>query len=229
LIFDWEVDMATCKLDIVLANKEFFKDITRSQFEIVITRFNEDLSWTDGIEHLCTVYNKGEPFSKGACKVVAVPNHGIGTETMLRHMVEQYHNLSAVTFFCQATLCDREDQPLYPLTTYAKCGINELVCVKEDLWELPTARFRWRVSSPECVSVGDMNLATWRKHIGIPFRGAYESWVKGDWIAAGRQKILHRPKKFYKDLYDACHFQRGIQVEEIWFLERSFHSILQKT
>jgi len=222
--------MATCNLDIVLANKEFFKSITRSQFEIVITRFNEDLSWTDGIEHLCTVYNKGGPFSKGACQVVAVPKHGIGTETMLRHMFEQYHNLSAVTFFCQATLCDREDQPLYPLTTYAKCGINELVCVKEDLWELPTARFRWRVSSPECVSVGDLDLATWRKKVlGIPFRGAYESWVKGDWIAAGRQKILHRPKKFYKDLYDACQFQRGIQVEEIWFLERSFHSILQKT
>ena len=221
--------MATCRLDIVLANKEFFKDITRSQFEIVITRFNEDLAWTDGIEHLCTVYNKGEPFSKGACKVVAVPNHGIGTETILRHIIEQYNNLSVATFFCQGNLCDREDQPLYPLTTYAKCGINELVCVKEDLWELPTARFRWRVSSPQCVSVGDMNLATWRKYIGIPFRGAYESWVKGDWIAAGRERILRRPKKFYKDLYDVCQFQRGIQVEEIWFLERSFHSILQKT
>lgn len=224
--------MASCNLDVVLANKELFAGTTRAQFEIVITRYNEDLSWTDGIEHLCTVYNKGEQFSKGKCTVIAVPNHGIGTETMLRHMVEQYHNLADVTFFCQATLCDREDQPLYPLEMYARCGIDELVCVKEDLWELPTARFRWRVSSPQCVSVGDLDLATWRKEVfglQLPFRGAYESWVKGDWIAAGRQRILRRPKKFYKDLYDACQFQRGIQVEEIWFLERSFHSILQKT
>jgi hypothetical protein len=144
-------------------------------------------------------------------------------------MVEQYHNFSTVTFFCQATLCDREDQPLYSLETYARCGIDEVVCVKEDLWELPTARFRWRVSSPECVSVGDVDLATWRKQIGIPFRGIYESWVKGDWIAAGRERILRRPKKFYRDLYEACEFHRGIQVEEMWFLERSFHTILQKT
>jgi len=225
--------MATCNLDSVLANKDFFRALKRSDFEIVITRFNEDLSWTDGIEHLCTVYNKGEPFSKGACTVLQVPNHGNDTETILRHIVEQYNNLSVATFFCQGRICDREDQPLYPLTTYAKCGIDELVCVKEDLWELPTARFRWRVS-PECVSVGDVDIATWRKQVfsspwQLPFRGVYESWVKGDWIAAGRERIRRRPKKFYKDLYDACQFHRGKQVEEIWFLERSFHSILQKT
>jgi hypothetical protein len=145
-------------------------------------------------------------------------------------MVEQYNNLSDVTFFCQATLCDRVDQPLYPLTTYAKCDIDEIVCVKEDLCELPSARFQWRISGPHCVSVGDLDLASWRKEVfasRLPFRGAYESWVKGDWIAAGRHRIMRRPKKFYKDLYDACQFHRGIQVEEIWFLERSFHSILQ--
>jgi hypothetical protein len=224
--------MASCDLGHVLSNKDLFLGYTRSQFEIVITRFNEDLSWTDGIEHLCTVYNKGEPFSKGACKVVTVPNYGLGTETILRHMVEQYNNLSDVTFFCQATLCDREDQPLYPLETYARCGIDDIVCVKEDLWELPTARFRWRVSSPECISVDDVDIASWRKKVfpsSLIFRGAYESWVKGDWIAAGRHRIRRRPKKFYKDLYNACQFHRGIQVEEIWFLERSFHSILQKT
>jgi hypothetical protein len=56
--------MASCNLDTVLANKDFFRNITRSQFEIVITRFNEDLSWTDGIEHLCTVYNKENRFLK---------------------------------------------------------------------------------------------------------------------------------------------------------------------
>lgn len=220
---------ASCDLNSVLGNKDFFKNIKREEFEIVITRFNEDLSWTDGLEHLCTVYNKGEAFSKGACKVVNVPNHGLGTETMLRHMVEQYNTLADVTFFCQATLCDREDQPLYPLETYARCGIDEIVCVKENLWELPGARFRWRVSSPECVSVGNLDLASWRKEVvGITFRGVYESWVKGDWIAAGRERIRRRPKKFYRDLYDSCQFQRGIQVEEIWFLERSFHTILSK-
>lgn len=224
--------MATCDLSVVLANKDFFKDLSRSDFEIVITRYNEDLSWTDGIEHLCTVYNKGEPFSKGECTIVPVPNNGIGTETMLRHIIEQYNNLSVITFFCQGNICDRVDQPLYPLTTYAKCGIDEIVCVKEDLCELPTARFKWRLSNPECVSVGNRDLATWRKEVfasQLPFRGAYESWVKGDWIAVGRSRIRRRTKKFYTDLYDVCKFQRGILIEECWFLERSFHSILQKT
>jgi hypothetical protein len=222
---------ASCDLNHVLGNKELFKEINRQQFEIVITRYNEDLSWTDGIEHLCMVYNKGKPFSKGECKVINVPNHGIGTETILRHIIEQYHNLSNVTFFCQGTLCDRVDQPLYPLETYARCAIDDIICVKENLWELPTARFKWRVSSPDCISVNNRNLSEWRKEVfdsKLPFRGVYEYWVKGDWIAAGCETIRRRPKKFYKDLYDACEFQRGIQVEENWFLERTFHTIFTK-
>jgi hypothetical protein len=222
--------MESCNLDQVLANKDSFKGLSRKHFEIVITRFNEDLSWTDGIEHLCTVYNKGEPFSKGACKVLPVPNHGVGSETMLRHMVEEYHDLANVTLFCQGTLCDRVDQPLYPLTTYAACGVDGIVCVKTDLYDMPRSRYLWRISSSECRSVGDLNLATWRKQVlGIPFRGIYESWVRGDWIAVGCDRIRRRSKKFYMDLYDVCQFQRGILVEECWFLERSFYSILQKT
>jgi hypothetical protein len=219
--------MATCDLNRVLANKDFFKGLTRQQFEIVITRFNEALVWTDGIEHLCTVYNKGEPFSKGDCKIVPVPNNGIGLETMLRHMNEQYYNLADATFFCQATLCDRVDQPLYTLETYAKCGLDEIVCVKEDLCERPDFRFKWRASNPQCLAVNDRNFGQWRSEVlEIPYRGAYESWVKGDWICAGRERIRKRPRSFYANLYNACQFGRGIQVEECWFLERSFHSIL---
>lgn len=219
--------MPSCDLSRVLANKDSLKLLKKSQFEIVITRFNEGLEWTNGIEHICTVYNKGEPFDFPGL-VLDVPNHGVGSETMLRHIVERYNSLSDVTFFCQGTLCDRIDQPLYPLTQYAKCPVDGLVCVKECLYELPESRFRWRISSPSCKSINDLTLSSWRTVIGIPFRGVYESWVKGDWIAAGRQSITWRPKKFYSDLYDMCQFERGILVEECWFLERSFYSIFHK-
>lgn len=215
---------SSCNLEYFLNNKESLKGVSRSQFEIVITRFDEDLEWTKGIEHLCTVYNKGKPFTSGAT-VIDVPNHGVGSETMLRHIVERYYTLADATFFCQGNVCDRVDQPLYPLTQYAKCSIEGLVCVKGDLYEMPDSRFRWRVSSPECNSIEDRTFSEWRKYIGIRFRGVYESWVKGDWIAVGCGKITARPKKFYADLYDICKFDRGILVEECWFLERTFHTL----
>jgi hypothetical protein len=110
--------MATCNLVSVLKGN-IFTYLDRTKFEIVITRFNEPLFWTGGMEHLCTVYNKGEGFRLDKrAKIVSVPNHGVGTETILRHIIERYDSLADVTFFSQATLCDRVDQPLYPLKEY---------------------------------------------------------------------------------------------------------------
>jgi len=220
--------MASCILESVLKGK-IFNYLDRTKFEIVITRFNEPLDWTGGVEHLCTVYNKGEEgfhLNKGA-KIVCVPNHGVGTETILRHIIARYDSLADVTFFSQATLCDRVDQPLYPLKDYyLKCSVGGLFGYNERLEEPAESRFLWRISSPSCKSVGDKTFAEWRHEVaGIPYRRLDESWVKGDWMSVGRERIRQRPLSYYEGLYEACQFSRGILVEECWFLERTFYSI----
>ena len=220
--------MASCNLDSVLKGMcEVSKTITKQQFEIVITRFNESLEWTQGFEHLCTVYNKGSAFEfKG--EVINVPNHGVGCETILRHVRDRYWTLADVTLFCQAILCDREDQSMYPLTQYIKCPIDSVFGKTDELNDIPTSRFQFRISNEGCKAIGGRNLRQWRSMIGLPYKIAYESWVKGDWFSVGRLRVQKRPFEFYKNLYSICEFERGILVEECWFLERSFYSIFGK-
>lgn len=219
---------ASCSLKSVLEIPSVthgdFANITKKQFNIVITRFNEDLAWTRGLEHLCTVYNKGSHFDFGG-EVINVPNNGVGCETLLRHIRDRYWKLADRTFFCQATLCDRVDQPLYPLTEYMKCPVDSVFGYKEELNDIPKSRYLFRISNESCRSVGDLNFGQWRRLIGLPYKPAYESWVKGDWIAVGREHVWKRPLDFYRRLYEICEFERGILVEECWFLERSFYTV----
>ena len=216
---------ATCDLATVL--KGDYRDLSKRQFNIVITRYNEPLEWTRGLEHLCTVYNKGdtkEPFDFPG-EVINVPNHGVGCETILRHIRDRYWELADVTLFCQATLCDRSDQPMFPLASYMKCPVGSVVANTVELNDVPKSRYLFRISDDSCRSLGELNFGEWRKKIGLPYKPAYESWVRGDWIAVGRGRIQKRGVDFYKRLYDTCSFERGILVEECWFLERTFYRI----
>jgi hypothetical protein len=220
----------TNNLQEILADTDFFKNKTKSETEIVITRFNEDLKWTDTLEHVCTVYNKGEFFEKGQCTIQNIPNFGVGIETLLRHIIERYSTLAEITMFCQATLGDRIDQPMYPLHWYFQMEPNEGIRgILTDSYDPGKSQYRTRISSPDCISIGNRTLEEFRKNIiQIPYKYYRESWVRGDWISIRKGLIRRKPLSYYKAIYDACRFERGILVEECWFLERSFYSIFTR-
>jgi hypothetical protein len=207
----------------ILKNLEYFKDLDKKQAEIVITRYNEPLDWIQGMEHLVTIYNKGNHI-EGA---IHVPNHGYGLETMLRHIITRYDSLADVTFFFFLLLGDREDQPIYPLYYYFEgMNANSIRGVKTLAYDLPKSRYRSRLTDPGTFACDDKTLEDFRKSIGIPYKFTIEHWVKGDWISVGKNLIQEKPKEYYCYLYDACKFGRGVIVEECWFLERSWYSIL---
>ena len=78
--------------------------------EIIISRFNEDLSWTkEGIfnEYKYTVYNKGDNdnFEKiNVSKVININNVGRCDHTYLYHIVQNYNNLSNIVVFFPGSL-----------------------------------------------------------------------------------------------------------------------------
>ena len=207
---------------------DILKDITKiserkkSEVEFVVTHYNESLEWIKGIEHLTTIYSKGNPFTTSA-QLIQVPNFGYGLETMLRHIITRYDSLSAITMFCQGNLADRKDQPMYPLTWYVD-GTSPLKAVLTDSYDPPKSHYRMRLTDPKTFS--SYTLREWReKVLGIPYKYLVEMWVRGDWIAVSREKIRAKPLAYYCYLYDSCQFQRGVLVEECWFLERSWWSI----
>jgi hypothetical protein len=202
---------------------EFFKSKTKADCEFVITRCRESLDWTEGIQHLCTVYNKGEPFDLSGAEIKRVPNNGVGLETVLRHIIENYNTLAKNTFFCQGTIADRQDQPLYPFHWYFEGADENTIRANEiEAYDLGSSKYpqdgKYR-----------RTLSEFREQIvGIPYRNLVEKWVKGDWIAVGRKLIQKKPKQYYEYIYRESHFERGIFLEECYFLERSLYSIFTK-
>eukprot|EP00403_Amphidinium_massartii_P012153 CAMPEP_0178431336 /NCGR_PEP_ID=MMETSP0689_2-20121128/31793_1 /TAXON_ID=160604 /ORGANISM="Amphidinium massartii, Strain CS-259" /LENGTH=619 /DNA_ID=CAMNT_0020053241 /DNA_START=74 /DNA_END=1931 /DNA_ORIENTATION=- len=75
--------------------------------QIIVTRYNEDLTWLDALPDFDTVvYNKGNdtdlmPTPRDNLQIKSVANLGREDETMLRHMVMNYHDLPEITVFLQ--------------------------------------------------------------------------------------------------------------------------------
>jgi len=220
-------DLAT-----ILENIGKFSSKTKQEAEFVITRYNENLEWTKGLEHLLTIYNKGHPSFefKGGAEVHHVPNFGVGIETILRHIITNFNKLAHITMFCQATLVDREDQPMHPLDWYFEEGDKTGVRgVMTDSYDSPKSRLRFRISNDGCKAVKDRTLTEFRqKVVGIPYRYLVEFWVRGDWISVTKEAIRKKPLEYYIYLYSECKFGRGLLVEECWFMERTFVSLFTR-
>jgi hypothetical protein len=106
---------------------------------------------------------------------------------------------------------------------------NGVKGVLSEAYDRGTSRFPNRLSNPSCPALEDRDLATFRsKIVGIPYKSHREWWVRGDWISATRQAIRKKSLAYYCWLYHSCQFQRGIFTEELWYLERSWYSILTR-
>lgn len=210
----------------VLSKNAMLNRVFKKEFEIIITRFNETLEWTKGIEHLCTVYNKGAPLDFIGT-VVDVPNYGLDLETALKHIILNYDNLSDITMICQGRLVDRKDQPMYPLAEYyTQSSVNTVFGNAVSAYDPPSWRQFSARHEESFKAIDNRTLAMFRKDIvKIPYRQNNEHWVPGVWISVGRNCILTKSLAYYKELYDKCVFNRALRTEEIWYLERSMYTI----
>jgi len=223
----------TGNIDEFLKNIDLFVNTEVTDAEIVVTRYNESLEWTEKIARLCTVYNKGPtplpnyPFNKN----ISTPNFGFDIETILRHIILNYDNLALMTFFCQGTILDRSDQLLYPLDWYLLNGVaTDFRGLENQLTDSPNFRIKEKLNNNEvCTAVSDRSFDKFCKEIvGIPYRRAVDKWVKGDWFSIGRDRIRAKPREYYMSVYIRCQFHRGVVIEEIWYLERAYHSMFTR-
>ena len=65
--------------------------------QIVIARYNEDISWLDNYKNVL-IYNKGEKI-ESKHQIVELPNIGREAHTILHHIVNNYENLADITVF----------------------------------------------------------------------------------------------------------------------------------
>jgi len=222
----------SCNIDEVMKNVSHLKLYNIKDAEVVITRYDEDLSWTEDFAHLCTVYNKGEPllYKDNFAKVIDVPNYGINEEVILRHIIEHYDNLATITFFAQGKILDRPDQPLYPILYYLQNPKpTDIRGFFYKSYDPPTWKYSGRASDANCLALEGRTLAQFRTDvIKIPYKQWGELWAAGDWLSVGSALIRSKPREYYMKVYAECKLNRGIIVEEVSFLERSFYSMFTR-
>lgn len=70
----------------------------KSKIEIVIARYNEDITWTKPFQEITTIYNKGDDNIPNSIKLKNVGREG---HTYLYHIVNNYDTLADITVFFQ--------------------------------------------------------------------------------------------------------------------------------
>lgn len=185
-------------------------------FELVVARYNEDLSWLNKFSFSAKVYNKGNDIELPHIKL---KNIGRESTTYLHHIIENYERLSEHTIFVQGNpyhhcvdldrilpgLPDRLNSlPFFSIGCYAlthviicqqQCQLEHLKVYPEDFhnafFEVPLKKFRH---------------------------------AQGAQYIVHRDNILNKPKAFYKHIYDSCSWTR----HEPWSIERCWPAIFDR-
>lgn len=98
---------------------------TKKDFEIVIARYKEDISWSDNYKNFRTIYNKG-PDDLPNVEYVKRENYGRDPEVFLNHIIHNYYNLANVTMFFQGSYNSRDDQIIKKINNFISDDPNYL-------------------------------------------------------------------------------------------------------
>ena len=202
-------------------------------FEIVIARYNEDLSWIkkEFKYEKITIYNKGKDdliLPEGPkYKIINLPNIGRESHTYLYHIVSNYSNLAERTLFLQGDPYDdmQTQFQFFPFTRYKT--IAEVKC-KNIIAAHCFKNSDFTTSVPDRLISKDQMLKF--SHYGFhKFRERYMPRKKlsdiffymiyGANFAVDKDKILRHNKDYYNQILgslDSISPVEGLYMECLW-------------
>lgn len=203
--------------------------------DVVIARYNEDITWTQKLHYNVIIYNKGSELANS----IRLPNIGREAHTYIHHIVENYDTMdpNGVTAFSQGMLSDRlngkpEHAYIVELVEEARQkGFSESKAYWHNLIPIhqPHENFRileWPEGIPLTPNTKNENLGQWfRRCMNVaefPNPSDFK-WVIGAIFAVKNNKILSRNKQFYLDLLNE--FDDSTAPEMAHFFERSWYFI----
>lgn len=188
------------------------KNKTKENFEIVITRYNEDISWSDNYKNYRTIYNKGKDDLN--CECIRVPNMGRDGETVVRHIVTNWDNLADTTFFCQGKMNDRSDQILNDnhINNYINCKTKYAFCLRRDM---PCNNERFHKFP--------MDFSNFYEEVLNKKYTKTGTWVPGMWISASKENIKKTNLEVYKRILDFFNFHKHDAIA--YYFERIMYDL----
>lgn len=196
--------------------------------EVVIARYNEDLSWTSSLpsDTLINIYNKSaDNFFLQDAKNIKLNNFGRETDTYLRYIVERYETLPDCVFFSQGAINDRLDQKLFPLNIYFSVATTwSFIGALRVCYE----GYEWGRELDNIGKISDYTLSFGEfqeKYLNLRYE-KHSLFVPGGYFLVGRDLILRRPKDYYENLL-ATELGSHINPRYGHFMERSWFRIFQ--
>ena len=204
-----------------------FENIQK-KIQIVVSRYNENLTWLIPFKQISIVYNKGDnsPILNNFYNI-RLPNYGRESQTYLYHIVNNYDNLAEKTIFFQGRIDDHKITEIENYFSYNDFSGHINVLIMNSLKKKIDHYGKWK----DEYNNGNMKISKytpfdWLKNIiGIEVDDSLEhsNVVWGANFAVSKNLILKKPKIFYQNILRFLDYH--INPEEGHFLERTWYLI----
>ena len=196
--------------------------------EIVIARYQEDISWSYAYRDICFIYNKGAKELEYQCEnVVQLNNVGKEAHTYLYHIINRWDYLADMTLFTQGNIADHigpnPDLHLFfdkrfdfiaNKGSYTNCYnpiTGRLIHCGKWLKDLETGKMR----------KASQSFIEWSRNIlQIDFHGRLIFFAPGSIFSVTKELIHKKPLSFYKHLLSFL--EDHIDPEEGHYFERTW-------
>ena len=177
--------------------EEKLKSLNKNNFEIVISRYDENIDWSNNYKNFRTIYNKGKDDIESP--YIKLDNKGHLADTILKHIINNYNNLSDVTFFTHGSFNYRDDQIIKEtgnchrfFKDFIKTEKNTLVYIPRN--DLPDIDYKFHDYHE---TIGEVH-----KHIfGSEYIPNFK-WACGKWISVSKEIIRKTPVETYQKILD---------------------------
>ena len=198
----------------------------QKKFQIVVSRYNENIIWLKNFKEITLIYNKGlynnylDDF-----QVLQLPNYGRESHTYLTHIIENYDKLAEYTIFFQGNIKDHE--PLSLEEYFQNKDFNGYLRNYEThLIKKPLNHFgKWKNEiNNGLIKQSKKTCFEWLKELIYFDENIKEiSTVWGALFSVSRNIIHKKPKIFYEHLLRYVNYH--VNPEEGHFFERCWHFI----
>jgi|LakMenEpi03Aug12_release.lakeMendotaPanAssembly.Ray.scaffolds.fasta_scaffold532730_2 hypothetical protein len=204
---------------------------------VVISRYNEDLSWLESIDRSDSrifIYNKGQKINNmfpGGVTVIDLENTGRESHTYLYHILNNYEELPEKIIFSQA-------HPNDHVSPNFKSEFFEFLNGEEEFRYFSSNTLEMKILEDGVEESGNLNGSYWKnKHslssccVTIPFELIHQieskKWIFGTGAIFGvsRRSILKNSKEFYQmsleileKSSDRVNPPEGHAFERSWYL-----------
>lgn len=196
-------------------------------FEIVIARYNEDISWAEhATADRITVYNKGgsdNPWENA----IDLPNVGREAHTYLTHIIERWDDLADVTAFLLGSAMKHVKSMRIPIELYNVISQDPNIPISvaglggDPDWP---GRIKHHGRWLEQIEAGllkraSLDMGDWYDAMGLPQpRPGRLLYNPAAFFSVAREYIKKRPIDFYKQLLETVSDHNN--PEEAHYLER---------